>query len=368
MKILFVLEHFYPYIGGAEKLFYVLATKLVEEGYEVVVVTTRFDKKLKKKEQHKGIHIIRINCWNRFGFTFFSLPKVIQYARRAEVIHTTTYNAALPAILAGKILKKPVFVTFHEVWGDLWKSLPFTSPVQKYGFYFFEKILLRMPFSKFIAVSNFTKNKLQEHGIPSDKIVRVYNGIEYRHFKNYQHSPDHKFTFTYFGRLGISKGLDILIPAAAQFRKLFPDSVFKLIIPTHPKPLYEKIMALVEAHGLEDYIQLLHNLPREILYREILYSSCVVIPSYSEGFCFAAAETVALGVPIISSHRGALPEVVSGKYIVIEKMDVTSLSKALADAGQEKWSEKPLQYFYLTKTIQAYMDIYEQEKGTYSPF
>jgi len=100
MKILFVLEHFYPYIGGAEKLFYTLSTNLASQGYEVVVVTTRYDKKLKSNEEHEGVKIIRVNCFNRFGFTVFSLPKVIEHAKDCNLIHTTTYNAALPAMIS----------------------------------------------------------------------------------------------------------------------------------------------------------------------------------------------------------------------------------------------------------------------------
>ena len=140
MKILFVLEHFYPYIGGAEKLFYELSTKLAAKGFEVVVVTTWHDKQHPKHEIHRGVTIVRVNCFNRFGFTFFSLPKILRYGKGCDVIHTTTYNAALPALLAGKLMGKKVFVTFHEVWGSLWKQLPFTSSLNKNAFYLFENI------------------------------------------------------------------------------------------------------------------------------------------------------------------------------------------------------------------------------------
>ena len=360
MKLLFVLEHFYPYIGGAENLFYVLTTALVKEGYDVVVITTRFDDKLLKEENHKGVKIVRVNCWNRFGFTFFSLPSIIHHARNAHIIHTTTYNAALPAIISGKILKKPVYVTFHEVWGNLWKRLPFTTFTQKHGFYYFEKLLLSLPFNKYIAVSDFTKNKLQEHGIPENKIIRIYNGLNYTDFGSNERKPNSLFTFTYFGRLGISKGLDLLIPAAAQFKKAFPNSKFKLIIPKHPRPLYEKILDLIKDNELESYIDFKHNLSKDELFYELSKSSCVVIASYSEGFCFAAAEAVALKVPIISSHQGALPEVVSGKFIKIGQMDVESLTAALTKAYHENWMETPILSFHLKDTVEAYKSLYNQ--------
>jgi glycosyltransferase involved in cell wall biosynthesis len=359
MKILFVLEHYYPYIGGAEKLFYVLTKALAKDGHKVTVVTTLHDKALLKKELHKGVQIRRLKCWNRFAFTIFSLPTVIRLARYSDLIHTTTYNAALPAIIGGRLTKKPVFITFHEVWGALWKQLPFTSFIWRYGFYYFEQLLLRLPFTRFVAVSDFTKSSLIEHGIQEQKIVRIYNGIDYSRFENLKASPRQTFTFTFFGRLGISKGLDLLIPAASKFKKQFPQSRFKLIIPQQPKGLYKRIISLLKEYKLEDWVDIKHNLSREDLYQELLNSSCVVIPSYSEGFCFAAAEAVALKVPIISSHQGALPEVVSGNFINLEEMSADAITQALIKAYNGNWDNKPLKYFKLSETKEAYRSIYE---------
>lgn len=362
MKILFVLEHFHPYVGGAEKLFYTLSIALAREGYEITIITTLFDQKLPKEEIHKGLKIIRINCSNRFAFTALSLPKVIKYAKEVDLIHTTTYNAALPAAIAGKLLRKPVFVTFHEVWGKLWKELPFTSFFERNAFYAFEKMLLKLPFSKFIAVSEFTKSELIKNGIPHSKIEMIYNGIHYDSFKNMQPSPPDIFTFTYFGRLGISKGLDLLIPAAAEFRKSFPETKFRLIIPKYPEALFQEIMNLIKQYNLQDYIEFHHNLPRAELYQQLLSSSCIVIPSYSEGFCFAATETVALKIPIISSQQGALIETVSGKFISMKEMTITGLTQALENAHHQNWTEIPIRYFHLNDSVEAYMKCYQNTR------
>ncbi|MFT4535525.1 MAG: glycosyltransferase involved in cell wall biosynthesis [Saprospiraceae bacterium] len=363
MKILFVLEHFYPYIGGAEKLFYELSTNLAQQGMEVTVVTTLFDKTLPSEEFHNGVKIVRVKCYNRFVFTLFSIPKIIKNTKGCDIIHTTTYNAALPSILAGILMRKPVFITFHEVWGTLWKKLPFTSFLNKNAFYLFEKLLLKLPFHKFIAVSDFTKSKLIESGIAENKIERIYNGIEYELFEDYETEAPEVFTYTYFGRLGISKGLELLIPAAAEFRKSHPDSIFKLIIPKQPKGIYDKIMDLIESNNLESYIDIHHNLPRQQLYQELLKSSCVVIPSYSEGFCYAAAETVALNIPIISSQRGALQEVVSGSFIGIEKQNSTSLCNALKEAYLGKWTKTSVKKFHLQDSIKMYTEMYFRKKS-----
>jgi len=97
MRILFVLEHFHPYVGGAEELFLKLTTALVNEGYDVSVVCTRHDSSVAQYEDHQGVKIHRVNCYNRFLFTLFSLPIVLKLARRSDLIHTTSYNSAVPA-------------------------------------------------------------------------------------------------------------------------------------------------------------------------------------------------------------------------------------------------------------------------------
>lgn len=157
MKVLFVLEYYYPNVGGIEKLFKGLAESLAKEGHEVMVLTNKFKKSIPIDEIINNVRIKRLNLKNRFYFTFFSLPSVIKYGRHFDIIHTTSYNAALPACLASLLLKKKVIITFHEVWGKLWFKLPFINPIQKSLYYLFEKLILALPFHKYVAVSEATK-------------------------------------------------------------------------------------------------------------------------------------------------------------------------------------------------------------------
>ena len=117
-------------------------------------------------------------------------------------------------------------------------------------------------------------------------------------------------------------------------------------------------MELISSNELDSYIEFHHNLPREELYQELLNSSCIVIPSYSEGFCFAAAEVVALNIPIISSHQGALTEVVSGRYIEMSEQSSEALFNALVKAYLNQWTLSPIKYYHLNDSILEYKEIY----------
>ncbi|MEL6866472.1 MAG: glycosyltransferase family 4 protein [Bacteroidota bacterium] len=359
MKILFVLEHYHPYIGGAEKLFQLLAEALAEKGHQVQVLTTRFDTSLAKVEQIAGVEVHRIDCYNRFLFTFLSLPSVIRLARQCDIVHTTTYNAAVPAWLGARIARRPVMVNFHEVWGDLWKRLPFIGWFQKQVYYYYEQMVLRLPFDHFIAVSQATRQSLIQHGIPAAKIIQIYNGLHYEQFAPYRHQPPATFQYIYYGRLGISKGLNLLLPAAKRFSQQHPNSQLTLVLPTEPKAMLANIKQLIQYLGLEEHTVLHHNLTREELFQKVSQSSCVVIPSYSEGFCFVAAEAVAMGVPVISSGKTALKEVVGGKYLELAQLDEVHLADALLKAYRGQWNYRTAPRFEMAAVLKAYLDLYE---------
>ncbi|MEL7021942.1 MAG: glycosyltransferase family 4 protein [Bacteroidota bacterium] len=371
MKILFVLENYYPNIGGVETLFKTLAEELVAREHQVTVVTTLPEKSDAPRLEQKGnLTIRRIAFPNRYFFTFFGVFIILRYIKEHDLVHTTSYNAGLPAILAGKLLGKKTIITFHEVWGNLWFRLPYFGRVAQWGHYLFEQFLLKMPFDHFVAVSESTKKSLIENGISSKKITTIYNGIDYSEFPQRSLSSDNKkqinnsnksndFTYTFFGRLGISKGIDILLDAATLVKKELPNSRLQMIIPKTPATFFKIIKEEIEKKELSDYIILKHHLPFKVLQQTLMKSDCVVIPSYSEGFCYAAVECIAMQIPIISSDQKALREVVSGTFIKMKRHDVVNLVNALSKAYRQEWDNAPIRKFLIQDTIHEYLCLYE---------
>lgn len=358
MRVLFVLEHFYPYIGGAETLFWELATNLTRAGHAVHVVTSRFRPDLPLVEDIDGLRIHRVKSRNRYLFTLMSMPAIWSVSRKCDLIQTTSYNAAFPAWLIGRLRAIPVVVTFHEVWGRLWFSLPWIPRPFKLAYFLWEAALLKLSFANFIAVSDATRKSLIKAGIPPKKVVLIYNAVNPERLPAVHPVPPEVFTFTYFGRLGPSKGLDLLIPAASRFLDDYPDSRFTLIIPRIPATLYKAVMSLMGEDRWEGRLSILHDLPVVELFQVVVDSSCVVIPSYSEGFCFAAAEAVVLDVPVVSSERAALPEVVSGRYLPIEPFSIEGVYQALVLARQDRWCHRQGKTFSMESFLNGYLDVY----------
>ena len=365
MRILFVLENYFPNVGGVETLFKNHLENLAAQGYQVTLVTTKLFKDSPKFEYQNNLTIYRYNFLNRYFFTFFAFFAVYKHSKKVDLIHTTSYNAGLPALLGGLLRNKKVIITFHEVWGKLWFKLPFTSKLSSTLFYLFEKMLLKLPFHKFVGVSQSTVNALIENGVAKNKVELVYNGVDYTKFENYKKlkssEANEKFTISFFGRLGISKGLDVIIEAATTLKKMLPNINFKLIVPKNPAAFYNKIMQLLKEKDLENYFEFHHQLTRKQLVEQIVNSNCVVIPSYSEGFCFAAAECAALNIPIISSNKTALKEVVSGQFIKMEELNADALLNAIKNAYEGNWQKSELKKFELKDCIESYIQLYKKE-------
>ncbi len=356
MKIVFVVEHFRPYVGGVEQLFGSLADALVSKGHTVVVVTSRYRSDLPKEEQLGLLKIVRTGR-SRFWFTLLGLFSIIREISKAQLVHTTSYNAALPAWIAARLCRKPVIITFHEVWDKLWLTLPYLNMLQRWGFYFFEKLIIKLNFNAFIGVSDFTACALKQR--TKRKVFRIYNGLDYQAITACQSAqPVEPFVFCFFGRAGSSKGLDLLMPSAEVFMAQHPEVLFRLIVPKHNTSAFRAVQRDIQLFGYPDRMRVYHHLNREELFALLCSSSCVVIPSYSEGFCFAAAEAVALGLPVISSGRGALPEVVGGKHIFINELNHESVVAGLNSAFRGEWTESSPIRFELEQTVAEYLELY----------
>ena len=231
----------------------------------------------------------------------------------------------------------------------------------------FEKIISRLGFDKVIAVSDATKASLLDSGIDENKVSTIYNGLDYSDFPKHKGShAGQPFQFLFFGRVGYSKGIDILLSSYARLLSVREDHHLTLVIPSEQNGLFRKMEELIGELDLERKITIIHDLSTPDLHEKIAHSDAVIIPSYSEGFCYAAAETMAIGTPIISSGRKALREVISGRYIEVDQFNVEGFVQAMQLAIEGRWLETPVMKFELEDTIRQYEQMYDkvhQEKG-----
>jgi glycosyltransferase involved in cell wall biosynthesis len=360
--VLFVLEHFHPYLGGVEQLFLQLTRALVSEGVAVTVVTTRHHPSLPLREICGGVRIRRVRARNRYLFTLLAFPVALCHAFRARVVCTSTYNAALPAFLAATIARKRAYITVHEIWGPLWFRLPWLGKFSASLHNLFEKFVIRLPFHRYIAVSEFTGAALADQGIPPEKVKVICNGLDYKRLDQYRQNPTdsvsrHKPCFIYYGRLGHSKGLDLIVSGGALFMQLHPECAVELIVPEVPKRFRKRLGREIAKSGAKGEFLLTGSLPPEELFRKIQAATAVLIPSYSEGFCYVAAECTALGVPMVSSGQGALRETAGGRVVHISPLTPEGLCEAMEKAYAGQFNNLPVRRFPLEDQVQQYLEL-----------
>lgn len=354
MKVLYVLENYYPFVGGVETLFQNVCEGMATK-HTVAVICSAMDGVVPPKGQnyicHNGVFIHRVNTKNRFLFPLFALYKSVQMARISDVIHTSTYTGAFPAWVASRIWHKPCVITVHEVLGDRWKKFGFKHA---WLLELLEKIILKLGFDRYISVSQSTQRQLEKMGIQSEVI---YNGIDHEHWNLDKYEPirlHDGFTYLYFGRAGVTKGLENLIQASKSVSKAIPNSKLIMIL---GKEVAEYRKKIVEMAKNDEHIVIMDSVPYNELPRYIKGADCVVVPSLSEGFGFSCAEACAMGVPVVVTDVDSLPEVVSGKYKVA-RCSVKSLTEAITDIPDEIYNVTQLKKFTWERNIQEHESLY----------
>lgn len=376
MNILFVLENYHPHVGGVESVFKDLAEGLVRQGHRVIVVTHHLQGTA-RKETVNGVSIHRVPCFDsRYWFTFMSLPTVFRFAKHADIIHTTTYNGAPPAWLASRLLGKPIIITVHEVLGKRWRTLSDGGQLGGLLHQFLERVILSLGFNNYVAVSRSTARQLAPL-VPEKKIKVVYNGLDYSFWDpastdgrrvRRQLGTEKKFVALFYGRPGISKGLEVLVRALPAIIHNIPS--FHVVAIMSRDKAYQKrvsmIHALARALGVEGHITFLRPVPREDLPSYVAAADCVIVPSLSEGFGFAVAEASAMGKIVVASNVDSIPEVVSGKWVLFEAGNASSLAEAVMQAYHGRYNLTRLRRFALAANIQNYLNTYGQfvEDGT----
>ncbi len=368
MKILFILEYYYPNIGGVETFFKGLAESLVKRGHKCIVITSRLEN-TKKFEIIGRVKIYRITVphkGERYWFSLFAIPKAIKIGAWADIIHTTTYTAALPAFISSKINKKKSIITVHEVLLKLWHTIPINK-FYSLIYYYSEKILVSLKFSRYICVSNYTKNCLKLLRIPEKKLTMIYNGLDYSLLKPEKGTNvkkdlklENSFVGIYYGRLGVTKGIEYLLQSFKEIKKEIKNFKLILILPKKPSSRYRNILNFIKKNGLIKDIILFESLERTKLFSYIKTSDCVIIPSLSEGFGFCVAETSYLTTPMVVSNTGSIPEIISGKYVLVEPKNPLSIAEGVIRINKKKYKNTKIKKFKINDTVKKYIEEYEK--------
>lgn len=369
MKICFVLEHYFPHIGGAETFFKNLAERLVKNGHQCFVVTSRLSM-TKKYEKLNGVEVHRVSLpafLRRYIFTFLSIPAVYKISRGCDAIHTTTYNGAFPAFFVSRLLKKPAVITIHELGLNFWKTLSGLNWFSARLHLLMEKIIIALPFDRYICVSYYTRNYVRLRGVDDRKMLVINSGVDYDLF-SYQKEGAYfireklglkdNFVYLYFGRPGFFKGVEFLVRAVPLISEKIPKAKLVLIISKEPRGKYKRILSIIKELKLKDSLIILDSVGEEELIKYISSCDCVVLPSLTEGFGFSCVEACSVGRPVVTADVGAIPEVISGEYVFITPQSPEEICRGVKSVYLGKTQSLPPKKFYWNDCVSKYEEVY----------
>jgi glycosyltransferase involved in cell wall biosynthesis len=366
VNILFILENYAPHIGGVETIFRNLCEGLAARGHKVTVITHQLPR-TPKNEVINGVNVMRVPCLDsRYIFTFACIPKAISYAKDADIIHTTTFNAAPPAWLAARVRKKQVIITVHETWMGKWREYTDFSAPRAWIHEVLERAVFLPKYDRYVCVSESTARQLAA-ALPgqADRIATIHNGFDPGMWKKRRETAqlrkklglEGKFVILGFGRPGTSKGFQYLLGAFPEIKEHIPEATLLLILSRDRQ--YAKEVERMKERAHKDVV-FLDPQPYKELPSYTQMADCIVVPSITEGFGYAALESVASGTPVVASHTTSIPEVIYGKHLLVPPKDPHAIATAVVKVKRGEYETAPQRKFPWSKAITAYENEYER--------
>ena len=198
---------------------------------------------------------------------------------------------------------------------------------------------------RILTVSNYIKSRVKTINSKDIKTITIYNGIDLKAFS--QGTPINKdsiglsnndFLLVFSGRINREKGIMELIDAMNQLAN-YPN--IKLLVigsSFYGNANYENDFTRLlkqKAEPLKDRIIFTGFIPYSDMPNYLSMADVAVIPSvWDDPFPTTVLEAQAMGLPIITTHRGGIPEEVTEKNSIILPIDehfVNNLANAIID-------------------------------------
>jgi len=324
-------------MGGAESVL----LRLLESSpwrSDSVVISLGRDGVLAPKFRDLGVpvHELGMNAVLPNPFAVASVARILK-AHGADVVSTWMYHADLVGGIAARLAGLPV------IWGIRNSTLSRTdSAWTTRAIARLNGILSRWLPAVIVSCSERARDVHIELGYVRDKFTIIHNGIDIRRFQ-----PDAHARAAVRGELNLS-GENRLIGLIARFdpqknHRGFIAAVRNLL---ERWPQLHVVMAgagitsdnkvlcawIAEA-GIADRVHLLGA--RWDINRVMAALDCSVLPSFGEAFPSVLAESMACGVPCVTTDVGDAAAIVGTSGIVVPIGDMTALVKGIDELLEE---------------------------------
>lgn len=331
IKILYVIDGME--FGGGERVFSQIINGLPGDCYEIFLAATPND------IFQKAITVINysfspIDFSNRYNpGILMKLIKIIK-ENRITIVHGQGARAEFFARLAAGLFCKARYVSTVAM------------PVEGYDVGPVKRLLYKSldRFSEifvdyFLVVSSVLEQTIiKGHGIPREKVVKIYNGIEADYYKPQEQEDgrrrirleysvdDSEFLIGALGRLVWQKGFEYFLRSIPALIQDIPKARFMLV---GEGPLGQELEKQAISLGIRD--RLVFTGYRSDIKDMMAAMDVVVIPSVLEGFPMVTLEAMAMEKPIVATFTDGITEQITDgvEGLLIEPKSPSALAQAI---------------------------------------
>jgi glycosyltransferase involved in cell wall biosynthesis len=254
----------------------------------------------------------------------------------ANLIHAHFGHDGILALPYARKLNVPLVVTLHgydvNIRKECYRSGGHGFQQRRYPDQF--SVMVRQRNVYFIAVSNVLRQAAIDYGVPKDRVVVCYTGVDVRQFQpGPKPIPERPRRIVFVGRLVEMKGCAYLIEAFQEIARCIPDAELVVI---GDGPLRGNLEAL--ARKLDVRVEFLGAVTQDVVKQNLDEARVLCLPSITasngnfESFGMVLLEAQACGVPVVTSALGGVEGLTDGVtgFTFAEK-DVKTLVRRVCD-------------------------------------
>jgi phosphatidylinositol alpha-1,6-mannosyltransferase len=339
MRLLVFTTQFPPAVGGVETMSWQLSKHLQSKGEDISILTQR----IQGAEMFDASETLRIKRFQlddpktliAKGRQKLALIQTLRQAVeewQADCVLCTGWDpcAYIASIAFASSPRIPYFLIAH---GMELMQLPRGFAARRTKAWMRRKALSGA--KRIIAVSNFTRDRVIDLGVPRERVSVVPNGVAPAETQRNGCGSAKGNIVTTVSRLVPRKGQDTVLRAMPRLLEQVPDAIYR-IVGTGPELL--RLQALAQQLQLNGHVEFYGQVSDSE--RERLLNECNVFvlatretPTDFEGLGIAVLEAMQKGKPVVVTRAGGVPEIVEhGRTgLVVEPDNPETLAGAMLE-------------------------------------